>query len=141
LKIRVKYRLPCIPASQAVSFVFICAQPTSDKDSRYENGKTNTKVGVDEEKLLKIGHYLLQNTALFLYQKELKIWNECFPKTKRVLDGGARVLTPYWAQHFTLYILYWMIFIKVFQLFHHSKYIQWFPYMIFIEVFPTSKYI
>jgi hypothetical protein len=83
---------------------------------------------------------LLQNTALFLYQKELKIWNECFPKTKRVLDGGARVLTPYWAQNFTLYILYWMIFIKVFQL-NHSKYIQWFPYMIFIKVFPTSKYI
>ncbi len=38
-------------------------------------------------------------------------------------------------------LLYWMIFIKVFQLFHHSKYIQWFPYMIFIKVCQTSKYI
>jgi hypothetical protein len=52
-----------------VSFVFICAQQTYDKDSRYENGKKNTKVGVDEEKLLKTGHFLPQNTALFLYQK------------------------------------------------------------------------
>ncbi len=73
MKIRVKYRLPCIPASLAVSFVFICAQRTSDKDSQYENGKKNTKVGVDEEKLLKTGQHLSQNTPLFLYQKELKI--------------------------------------------------------------------